>query len=137
MTFTFETSYRQTEGNRGVCELEDRPSIAVAPPPVFKGPKGHWSPEDLLLSAAESCYFLTLSFLLKQAKLELLEFESRAVGTVERRDGGLVFTKIVLYPKVRIDAPVEQVQELLVKAKGGCLVSRSLSCEVELEPEIL
>jgi uncharacterized OsmC-like protein len=70
-----------------------------------------------------------------------IEFTSLAVegeGTVDRQDGGLRFTEIVLRPRVALPAGVDyvRVRRALEKAEHACLVSRSLGTPIRLEPEV-
>ncbi len=64
--------------------------------------------------------------------------ELASEGTVDRRDGGLSFTEIVLRPRLLVRAGTDQERVLRVveKAKKACLVSASLSTPIRLEPEI-
>ncbi len=138
MKMHFKTNYRWTHESRGIVELgEGRTDLEVAPPPQFKGPEGLWSPEDLFVSSIETCFFLTLMFHLKQNKIELVEYSSRADGLLERVEGNLCFTQVDLYPRVVVKNAAEKMAELLEKAEKGCLVARSVKCAINLHPEIL
>jgi organic hydroperoxide reductase OsmC/OhrA len=44
-------------------EAPDVDEIVVAVPPEFRGPGGHWSPEQLFVGAAASCYAVTFAAL--------------------------------------------------------------------------
>jgi organic hydroperoxide reductase OsmC/OhrA len=58
---------------------------------------------------------------------------------IEKVQGGLRFTRISLKPVAIIFAEQERerTQRLLYKAESACLVARSLTCTVELEPKVL
>lgn len=135
MKYRFTTHYRRLSGNLGICSSDSRPEITVAPPPAFKGPEGIWSPEDLFVSALESCFFLTLLFYLKKDQVELLEYESRAEGMLESVDGNLQFTRVDLYPRLVVNAE-KDLGDLVKMAETGCLVARSVRCPVHVHPEI-
>lgn len=138
MKLHFKTKYRQTSGNQGIAELDGRPSLEIAPPPAFKGPEGFWSPEDLFVSAVETCYFLTLLFLLKQNKVTLVEYSSHADGLLESIDGQMRFTSIDLYPRVVVEqGETSEIEKLLQQAEAGCLVAASIKTKIVLHPEVV
>ena len=137
MQMHFKTEYRWTGESRGMVELgEGRQDLEIAPPPAFKGPKGLWSPEDLFVSSIETCFFLTLMFYLKQNKVQLFEYRSRADGLLERVDGKMWFPQVDLYPVLVSDSDPSKVEELMHSAEQDCLVARSVKTRIVLHPEI-
>jgi organic hydroperoxide reductase OsmC/OhrA len=62
-----------------------------------------------------------------------------ATGTVDRQDGRVRFTEIVLRPRLTVPpgADRERILRVLEKTERACLVSASLSAPVRLEPEIV
>ena len=113
-------------------------NLPSAPPLEFGGPGDAWSPEQLLLAAVDSCFLFTLRAVAQASRLEFISLELASEGTVDRRDGGLSFTEIVLRPRllVRAGTDRERALRVLEKAKKTCLVSASLSTPIRLEPEI-
>jgi peroxiredoxin-like protein len=113
------------------------PDLRTAPPLEFDGPGDAWSPEQLLLAAVQSCFFLTFRAIAQASRIEFTSLAVEAEGIVDRRDGGMRFTEIVLRPRVTLPAgqdPV-RVRGALEKAERTCLVSASLSTPIRLEPE--
>jgi organic hydroperoxide reductase OsmC/OhrA len=57
---------------------------------------------------------------------------------VDRADGGMRFTEIILRPRLALPAGADaaRVRRALEKAEQTCLVSASLSTPIRLEPEI-
>ena len=75
--------------------------IEVATPPDFpKGMPGIWSPEHLLIAAVNCCLMTTFLAIAEKSKLDYDSFECKAIGWVDRAEGKLQVTKIVLKPKV-------------------------------------
>ena len=137
MEMHFRTEYRWTGESRGMIELgAGRQDLEVAPPPEFKGPKGLWSPEDLFVSSIETCFFLTLMFHLKQNKVKLFEYSSKADGRLERVDGKMWFSQVDLYPVLVSDADRTKAEEILEKAEQDCLVARSIKTRIVLHPQV-
>lgn len=114
------------------------PDLRSAPPLEFDGPGDAWSPEQLLLGAVVSCYLLTFRAVARASKIELASFAVAGEGVVDRADGVVRFTDIVLRPRLILPAGVDRVrvERALDKAKRGCLVSASLVPALRLEPEI-
>ena len=134
MKLKFPTRFTWEKDNIGQAEPDDGPAITVSPPPVFKGPPGNWSPEDLYVSALETCFFLSLLFFLKRSEIQLISYKSEAEGLLERVDGNLCFTRVTLRPTLRIEGNEDEMREMLDKAHAGCLVANSVKTEVVLEP---
>jgi len=115
------------------------PELRIAPPLDFDGPGDVWSPEHLLLAAVESCFLFTLRSVAQASKPEFLDLELAAQGTVDRKDGSMRFTEIVLRPRLRLPAggSRERALRIIEKSEKACLVSASLNIGVRLEPEVL
>ena len=115
------------------------PTLDVAAPPQFGGPGDAWTPEQLLLAAVEGCYLLTLRARARAARIEFAELDLVADGTVDREEGVIKFTEIVLRPRLVVgdDVELDRVARLLQQTERACLVSASLSTPIRLEPEIL
>jgi len=113
-------------------------NLPSAPPVEFGGPGDAWSPEQLLLAAVGSCFHFSLRAIAQASRLDFISLELAAEGTVDRRDGELWFTEIVLRPRLLIPAGTDQerARRVLERAEKTCLVSRSLSSPIRLEPEI-
>ena len=115
------------------------PDVRSAPPLAFDGPGDAWSPEHLLLAAVEACFLFTLRGVARASRVEFTAIEISAAGTVDRRDGAVRFTEIVLRPRltVRPGADRDRVMRVLEKSEKACLVSASLATPVRLEAEII
>jgi organic hydroperoxide reductase OsmC/OhrA len=115
------------------------PDVRSAPPLAFDGPGDAWSPEHLLLAAVEACFLFTLRGVARASRVEFTAIEISASGTVDRRDGAVRFTEIVLRPRltVRPGADRDRVMRVLEKSEKACLVSASLATPIRLEAEII
>jgi len=109
--------------------------IPFSAPPEFGGQASVWSPEHLLLGAVATCYVSTFRAIAGFSKLTFRAIDVSAEGTIEKQEGGLRFTRITLKPVVTIEREEdrERARKILEKAERGCLVSRSLACQVMLE----
>jgi organic hydroperoxide reductase OsmC/OhrA len=116
------------------------PSLPVASPPQFDGPGGVWSPEHLFVASVASCLMITFRALADLAGLEIVEYSDSAAGKLVRGDDRLYsITEITLCPRVVISDPsqVDRALRLIDKAEQACLISRSISSVVHLEPEVI
>ena len=132
---------RLTGGPSGYATLTvpGVPDLAAAPPSDFDGPGDAWSPEHLLLAAVQTCFLFTLRAVAQASRIEFTSLELSGEGTVDRRDGGMRFTEIVLRPRLRLAAGADEnkARRVVEKSEKGCLVTASLSVPVRLEPEII
>ena len=138
--YSYRASAHWTMHKRGIVEAESIPrTINFAAPPEFGGEPGLWTPEHLLLSAVCTCFVSTFRAVADASKLEFHGMEVPAQGLIEKQEGGFRFTKIVLRPVLTIlrEEDRERAGRLLEKAERACLVSRSLSCAIVLEAEIV
>jgi peroxiredoxin-like protein len=115
------------------------PELRSAPPKDFDGPGDAWSPEHFLLAAVETCFLFTFRAVAQASKFAFLSFEVSGAGTVDRKDGAMRFTEIVLRPRLRLSrgADRERAMRMLEKGERACLVTASLATPVRLEPEIV
>lgn len=139
-TYSYRTTAHWTTHKRGIVEGEGIPrTINFAAPPEFGGEPGLWTPEHLLLAAVSTCYVATLRAVAEASKAEFHSLELTVEGTIEKQEGGFRFTRVLLRPVVTIEKEDERERmgRLLEKAERVCLVSRSLSATMLLEPKIV
>jgi peroxiredoxin-like protein len=114
------------------------PDLSTAAPADFGGPGDAWSPEQLLLAAVDACFLMTFRAIAQASRIDFTSLAVEAQGIVDRADGGMRFTEIVLRPRLALPAGADaaRVRRALEKAEKTCLVSASLSTPIRLEPEI-
>lgn len=114
------------------------PDLRTEAPADFDGPGDAWSPEQLLLAAVEACFLLTFRAVAKASGIEFTSLAIDGEGVVDRSDGRMRFTEIVLRPRLALPAGIDatRVRRALEKAEHACLVSASLSTPVRLEPDL-
>lgn len=115
------------------------PTLPSAPPVEFDGPGDQWSPESLLVAAVADCFVLTFRAIARASRLEWMQLQCRAEGTLDRVDG------VTRFVAMRIDATLtvpsgsdpDTARRLLAKAEKSCLITRSLNATAELEARIV
>lgn len=139
--YTYHASAQFHRNDRSFVELEHGAPriIHFSPPSEFGGEPGLWTPEHFLLAAVASCFIATFKAVAKASKLDFQGIEVTADGVIEKESGGFRFTRITLRPVLILyrDDTRELGLRLLDKADRICLVTRSLSSTIELEPKIL
>lgn len=139
--YNYHASAQFHQSDRSFVELEHGAPriIHFSAPPEFGGETGLWTPEHFLLAAVSSCYIATFKAVAKASKLDFQGIEVAADGLLERESGGFRFTKITLHTVLIVyrEESREVALRLLEKAERVCLVSRSLSSKIELDPKIL
>lgn len=134
----YEARLEWDEGRVGHLSAPGRPAIVTGPPPQFDGSPNLWSPEELLLSAAASCFMTTFMTIAGRAGLPVAGLRCVAHGTLDRGEEGFVFTSLRIEARLRT-APAERERALtlLSTAKKHCIVSNALKTPVELDAEVV
>jgi peroxiredoxin-like protein len=140
MSITKDYRYRvgvDWEGNRLTSiSSAGKPELEVATPPEFKGGlAGVWSPEDLLVASAASCFTVTLVAVLERRDLPLRDLNVTGTGHVTARDDGRFgFVAIELTATVETEKPsVDAVRRAAKYAERACLVSMALDVPVHVD----
>jgi organic hydroperoxide reductase OsmC/OhrA len=110
----------------------------MAPPVEFDGPGDAWSPEQLLVAAVESCFLFTLRAVAAASKVEYTSIHITGEGLLQRKEGVLRITEVVLRPVLSLPAGSDSgaAAQMLEKSAKLCFLSTSLSAPVRLEPRI-
>ena len=119
---------------------ENNSCIEVATPPEFpKGIPGIWSPEHLFTAAVSSCLMTTFLAIAENSKLSFINFHCSSKGKLEKIDGQLMMSEIVLQPTVTINREEdrEKAMRILEKSEKACLISNSIKSKITMVPVIL
>lgn len=115
------------------------PALHVSSPPEFGGPEAIWSPEHLFVAAVSSCLMTTFRSIAELSKLDVVAYSDDPVGHLIRDESRMYrIESVTLRPRVTIADPekVDRALRLLEKAERACLVSRSVSAEIRMEPTV-
>jgi len=136
----YQVKVNWKKDRKGIASSTSLPStVEVATPPEFpQGVPGIWSPEHLLVAAVNSCLMTTFLAIAENSKLEFLNFESNAVGKLQKIDGKLMISEITLSPvvSVKYEKDKEKATRLLEKSEAVCLISNSIKSKIILEPHV-
>ena len=131
----YHTTYAWTGAvEAGEISIEGPPMLPVGSP---HSPE-RYSPEHLLVVAAETCLANYVLLIAGMSKLEVKGYRSTAEGELMKEDKlGYRFKRILIRPELTVEAGKEsQAERILAKAHKLCLVARSLNCPVEMEATV-
>lgn len=131
-----------SEPKKGYVESDEvgLPRLEVASPPEFGGPGEIWSPEHLFVASISACLMTTFRAIAGISGLEVLEYRDDASGHLQRGSDRLYrIDRVTLRPRVVIadGSKVEKAQSLLERAEEVCLISRSVSSEIEVHSTVI
>ena len=139
--FTYTTELEWTGGRSSVARAGGRPEIVVVPPRDFpSGDEAEWSPEHLFLASLQSCTMLSFVAHCAHHGLEIGSYESRAEGTLQRRDSDrrYAFTgvEVTVHAKMA-GGHAAAARELTAKAERDCFISASTTAEIHTDWRII
>ncbi len=131
----YETRYAwQGEAANGLVSIADHADLAVGTPHDLD----RYSPEHLLVASAEICLANYVLLIAGLSQLDVKAYRSSAEGELEHEPkAGYRFKRILIRPQITVDSGAEAMAERVVaKAHRACLIARSLSCPVDIEPVV-
>ena len=131
----YQTWLVRTLSSRARMEAPPRPQISGGPPPEFDGDATAWSAEQLLLSSIGLCVLTTFEALAARDRVDLLAYEARVGGVVDKSETGPQFTKFTVEIDMEV-LDVERARATLDEAQRHCLVSNALKTPVEILAKI-
>jgi peroxiredoxin-like protein len=137
-TFYYDSALRWTGERSGFLTLRDKQALNISSPPEFQGESGLWTPEDMLVAAAETCTMLTFLSLAKRRNLKILRYSSTAEGVLEFVDGVYRFTKITIHPKIEVEDPfaIEEAEKAIHDSHRQCIISNSIRSDVIVDADV-
>lgn len=115
---------------------DDKPKLAVATPPEFRGGvAGVWTPEDLLVASVATSFALTFSAIAERRELVVQGLSVVGAGHVLRRaDGVFGFALVELAVELTVEPAYEQAARRAAHAaERACIVTNALRIPVEVE----
>lgn len=125
-------------GHKGELICSNGATMPFSSPEALYGERGLLTPEDAFVGALNSCFMLMFIWAIERLKIDLISYESEAVGYVkELLDKTSFFNKIVIHPKIEAKNCGERdIQKALRLAEKYSLIWQSIKAAVELQPEI-
>ncbi|MEA3325495.1 MAG: OsmC family protein [Euryarchaeota archaeon] len=132
----FSNTLEWNSGYQATISFGDKASFEFATPPEFRGPEGFVSPEELFVASAHACVLTTFIAKTKKAGINIISYESSAEGTLEKVEGQMMFTTIVVKPAIKTDGDTETVKEIVAQVEKGALILYSMKTDVTIDATI-
>lgn len=108
--------------------------------PAFRGDRGRYNPEELLLASLSTCHMLWVLHLCADAGIVVTAYQDGAVGIMaENPDGSGQFSSVVLHPEMMIadERRIAEAIALHERAHMLCFIARSVNFSVECSPVVI
>ena len=136
-SFHYKARTTWTTGWRGDIAAEHKPDIKTGSPPEFAGTAEIWAPEELLVSAVNTCLMLTFLKMAKASGMTPKSYESDAEGLLENVGGVYAMTDITIRPRVvlKSDADLDMARTTMAGVEERCFMAQSVKAKVTLVPD--
>jgi organic hydroperoxide reductase OsmC/OhrA len=128
--FTYDAYPR----NHAISFKNGQETVIASSSPAYRGDGSKADPEDLLVAALSSCHMLSFLAIAAKKKLTVNSYQDDAVGFLENDNGKLWITRVILRPKVAIDADAETLAHIHHLAHEACFIANSVKTQVSVEP---
>ncbi len=121
-----------------LAEIDGKPPLRGSSAPVYMGDAGLHNPEDLLVISLSTCHMLWYLHLCTDVGIQVRGYSDDAEGTLEMADGKMVFTNVLLRPRVILEqGDIQQALHLHHAASEACFIANSMNFPVTHQAEIL
>lgn len=132
---TGTSNYRAYE-RAYTISAKGKPDLLGSSDPAFRGDRGRYNPEEMLVAALSSCHMLWYLHLCAEAGVVVTDYRDAAGGTMEEgADGGGRFSEVILRPRVTIteEGMRERAEALHERAHALCFIANSCNFPVRTE----
>ena len=138
-TYIFENTVFRKQNERTQVIFSSAGQMEIGSPVEFGGNGKNLNPEEMFVAAINSCLMNTFFYFTQKYKIEISSYNSQASGRLEKQSDGFRFTGVYVRAKIEIsdDKDFDKIQESGKLAEKYCLISRSISCEIDYKLEIL
>ena len=126
-------------GHLGHTWTSNGVEMPFSAPPTLHGLPKMLTPEDALVAASNTCYFLMVVWAAERFKLDLVSLEMDAEGEVEEfLDRTSWFKQVTIRPRIVVRGKSrEVVQRALDMAMKYSTINQSFKSKVVIEPDII
>lgn len=118
-----------------LIEIDGKPPLRGSSAPVYMGDAGLHNPEDLLVISLSTCHMLWYLHLCTDAGLHVSGYIDDPEGTLDMADGKMVFTEVILRPKVTLaKGDPDKALALHKDASEACFIANSVNFPVRHQP---
>ena len=118
-------------------------TLPLSSAPGFSGDPSRLNPEQLYVAAIAGCQALTYLAIAARERLSVVGYSDEAEGTLERVDGRMRMSRVVLRPKITLEGVADdaaaaggvvQARALVERAHRACFIANSVTARIEIEP---
>lgn len=118
--FKVQTSWQGGRNNVGNVQ-GDILSENISIPASLGGVGIGTNPDEMLVSAASSCYIISLAATLERAKFTDISIEQQSIGTACLNNGKFSMSKIVHHPHIEIPSDRNStIRKAITKIDNNC-----------------
>ena len=128
--FTYETYSR----DHSIRFKDGHEILGASASPLYRGDGGKADPEDMLVAALSSYHMLSFLAIAAKKRLTVTSYEDDATGFLEKDSGKVWITRVVLRPRIEIDADREALMQIHHLAHEACFIANSVRTQVTVEP---
>jgi organic hydroperoxide reductase OsmC/OhrA len=131
------TSYKAYSRDH-VLGAEGKPDIFGSADPAFRGDRGRYNPEELLVASLSSCHLLSYLYVCAVNGVVVTHYRDEAEGVMRAEaEGSGRFERVTLHPHVTIaSGDRDKARALHEQAHRLCFITNSVNFPVEVEPVI-
>lgn len=122
-------------------EVSGKPILEIATPLDFwpNSPSGMFSPEDLFLAAAISCYGVSIHGVSKRFHTEFSDFHVKGTGNLIQGENGWEFEQISIFAEIYVSdsSHIAKMEKVAEKAHQYCVIANSMKCPVHLDYKVV
>jgi len=121
-----------------LVEFDAKPAIKGSSAPAFRGDPALCNPEDLLVASLSACHCLSYLALCALGGVNVVGYSDAAWGKMEKVEGVMRFTGVVLRPSVLIalGGSLERARALHEEAHRQCFIASSVNFPVKNQPDV-
>ena len=123
----------------GAVRMGNGPVMDFSAPPDAHGHAGVLTPEDAFVAAVNTCIMMMFLWACERFKIDLVSYDCHAEGSKRTAlDRTETFTHVVLRPRIVVRGDSRRrIERALQSAQKYCLVARSITSDLAVEPEII
>lgn len=138
----FKVTTKWEDGRESVGKLSgDILNEQISIPVGLGGNGTGTNPDELLVSAASSCYIISLAAVLERSGFTHIDIQQSTIGLAIFENAKFKMDSITHYPEIKVDATQKEqlkkkLSKLLKIADNNCMISNSIrgNVDVKIEP---
>ncbi len=123
-----------------IVNAVNKPELTGSADKIFLGDNKKYNPEDLFVASLSVCHMLTYLHQCADSGVIVLDYQDEAEGVmIETKDGGGRFSKVTLFPLVKVSdkSMINKAMDLHNKAHKLCFITNSCNFPILHNPKCI